>query len=59
MTASERESDGGAHRDRASASLGREGTSPRVTEFRDWPVAKSCVPPYVPVRVDAMVKRQG
>ena len=45
MTAIERESDGGAHRDRASASPGREGASPRVTEYRDWPVAKGCIPP--------------
>jgi 3-methyladenine DNA glycosylase AlkD len=27
--------------------------------YRDWPVSKGCVPPYVPVWVEAMVKRQG
>jgi hypothetical protein len=30
-----------------------------VTEYGNWPVAKGCIPPYVPVWVDAMVKRQG
>lgn len=27
--------------------------------YRDWPVNKGCTPPYVPVWVEAMVKRQG
>lgn len=27
--------------------------------YRDWPVSKGCTPPYVPVWVKAMVKRQG
>lgn len=27
--------------------------------YRDWPVSKGCTPPYVPVWVEAMVKRQG
>lgn len=27
--------------------------------YRDWPVSKGCTPPYVPVWVDAMVKRQA
>jgi len=27
--------------------------------YRNWPVSKGCTPPYVPVWVDAMVKRQG
>ena len=27
--------------------------------YRDWPVSKGCTPPYVPVWVDYMVKRQG
>jgi 3-methyladenine DNA glycosylase AlkD len=27
--------------------------------YRDWPVSKGCIPPYVPVWVEAMVKRQG
>ncbi len=26
--------------------------------YRDWPVSKGCTPPYVPVWVEAMVKRQ-
>jgi hypothetical protein len=25
----------------------------------DWPVSKGCTPPYVPVWVELMVKRQG
>ncbi|MBL9149424.1 MAG: DNA alkylation repair protein [Phycisphaerae bacterium] len=25
--------------------------------YRDWPVSKGCIPPFVPVWVDAMVKR--
>jgi hypothetical protein len=31
----------------------------KIGPYRDWPVAKGCIPPYVPVWVDAMVKRQG
>lgn len=27
--------------------------------YRDWPVSKGCIPPYVPVWVEAMVQRQG
>jgi 3-methyladenine DNA glycosylase AlkD len=27
--------------------------------YRDWPVSKGCIPPYVPVWVEAMVKRKG
>ena len=27
--------------------------------YRDWPVSKGCTPPYVPVWVEAMLKRQG
>lgn len=30
----------------------------RIGLYRDWPVAKGCTPPYVPVWVEAMVKRQ-
>jgi 3-methyladenine DNA glycosylase AlkD len=41
------------HRKRAVA-LGE-----KIGLYRDWPVAKGCTPPYVPVWVDAMVKRQG
>ena len=26
--------------------------------YRDWPVSRGCTPPYVPVWVEAMVKRQ-
>jgi 3-methyladenine DNA glycosylase AlkD len=31
----------------------------RIGLYRDWPVSKGCTPPYVPVWVDFMVKRQG
>ena len=31
----------------------------RIGLYRDWPVSKGCIIPYVPVWVDAMVKRQG
>jgi 3-methyladenine DNA glycosylase AlkD len=31
----------------------------RIGLYKDWPVSKGCTPPYVPVWVDAMVKRQG
>lgn len=27
--------------------------------YRDWPVSKGCIPPYVPVWVEAMVKRKS
>lgn len=41
------------HRERAVA-IGE-----KIGLYRDWPVSKGCTPPYVPVWVDAMVKRQG
>ena len=41
------------HRDRVLA-IGE-----RIGLYRDWPMSKGCIPPYVPVWVDAMVKRQG
>lgn len=31
----------------------------KIGLYRDWPVSKGCTPPYVPVWVVAMVKRQG
>lgn len=31
----------------------------RIGLYRDWPVSKGCTPPYVPVWVEEMVKRQG
>lgn len=31
----------------------------RIGLYRDWPVSKGCTPPYVPVWVEAMVKRKG
>ncbi len=31
----------------------------KIGLYRDWPVSKGCTPPYVPVWVDEMVKRQG
>jgi len=31
----------------------------KIGLYKDWPVSKGCTPPYVPVWVDAMVKRQG
>jgi hypothetical protein len=31
----------------------------KIGLYGDWPVAKGCIPPYVPVWVDAMVKLQG
>src|SRR5215467_12647801 len=31
----------------------------KIGLYRDWPVSKGCIPPYVPVWVEAMVKRQG
>jgi 3-methyladenine DNA glycosylase AlkD len=30
----------------------------KIGLYRDWPVSKGCTPPYVPVWVEAMVKRQ-
>ena len=40
------------HRQRAIA-IGE-----KIGLYRDWPVSKGCIPPYVPVWVEAMVKRQ-
>jgi 3-methyladenine DNA glycosylase AlkD len=31
----------------------------KIGLYRDWPVSKGCIPPYVPVWVDAMVKRKA
>jgi 3-methyladenine DNA glycosylase AlkD len=31
----------------------------RIGLYKDWPVSKGCTPPYVPVWVAEMVKRQG
>jgi 3-methyladenine DNA glycosylase AlkD len=31
----------------------------KIGLYRDWPVAKGCTPPYVPVWVEEMVRRQG
>ncbi len=31
----------------------------RIGLYRDWPVSKGCTPPYVPVWVEAMVKRKA
>jgi 3-methyladenine DNA glycosylase AlkD len=31
----------------------------KIGLYRDWPVSKGCTPPYVPVWVDFMVKRQS
>ncbi len=42
-----------AHRKRAVA-IGE-----KIGLYRDWPVSKGCTPPYVPVWVEAMVKRSG
>jgi hypothetical protein len=41
------------HRKRAIA-IGK-----KIGLYRDWPVSKGCTPPYVPVWVEAMVKRKG
>lgn len=41
------------HRQRAVA-IGE-----KIGLYRDWPVSKGCIIPYVPVWVDAMVKRRG
>jgi 3-methyladenine DNA glycosylase AlkD len=42
-----------AHRRRAIA-IGK-----KIGLYRDWPVSKGCIPPYVPVWVEAMVKRKA
>ena len=31
----------------------------KIGLYRDWPVSKGCIIPYVPVWVEAMVKRKG
>lgn len=31
----------------------------KIGLYRDWPTSKGCTPPYVPVWVEAMVKRQA
>jgi 3-methyladenine DNA glycosylase AlkD len=31
----------------------------RIGLYKDWPVSKGCIPPYVPVWVEAMAKREG
>lgn len=31
----------------------------KIGLYRDWPVSKGCIPPFVPVWVGAMVKRKG
>ena len=31
----------------------------KIGLYRDWPVSRGCTPPYVPVWVEFMVKRQG
>lgn len=31
----------------------------KIGLYKDWPVSKGCTPPYVPVWIEAMVKRQG
>jgi 3-methyladenine DNA glycosylase AlkD len=31
----------------------------RIGLYRDWPTAKGCTPPYVPVWVEAMAQREG
>lgn len=41
------------HRERAVA-LGE-----KLGMYRDWPTSKGCIPPYVPVWVSEMVRRQG
>ncbi|MFO0902325.1 MAG: DNA alkylation repair protein [Pirellulales bacterium] len=35
------------------------GIGERIGLYRDWPVSKGCTPPYVPVWVEAMVKRKS
>ena len=31
----------------------------KIGLYRDWPVSKGCIIPYVPIWVEEMVKRQG
>lgn len=31
----------------------------KIGLYKDWPVSKGCIPPYVPVCVPALAKRQG
>lgn len=31
----------------------------KIGLYKDWPVSKGCTPPYVPVWVEAMMKRKG
>ena len=31
----------------------------KIGLYKDWPVSKGCTPPYVPVWVEAMVKRKS
>ena len=31
----------------------------KIGLYRDWPVSRGCIPPYVPVCVPALVKRKG
>ena len=31
----------------------------KIGLYRDWPVSKGCTPPYVPVAVEALVKRKA
>jgi len=42
-----------AHRKRAIA-IGE-----KIGLYKDWPMSKGCIPPYVPVAVEALVKRKG
>lgn len=41
------------HRQRAIA-IGE-----KIGLYKDWPASKGCIPPYAPVAIDALVKRQG
>ena len=43
----------GDHRQRAIA-IGE-----KIGLYKDWPMSKGCIPPYVPVAVEALVKRKG
>jgi 3-methyladenine DNA glycosylase AlkD len=31
----------------------------KIGLYRDWPVSKGCTPPYAPIAINEMVKRQG
>jgi 3-methyladenine DNA glycosylase AlkD len=31
----------------------------KIGLYKDWPMSKGCIPPYVPTAVEAMVKRKG